>query len=199
MESCLSGMFAEGRGEQEMITNLPLEGLKLVDLKLFHDDRGFFTEWYQEERFQKAGIDARFIQDNYSRSKPGVIRGLHYQTNPQQGKLVGVVSGRIWDVVVDIRSKSPTFGKWYGVELNDSNGKLLWIPPGFAHGFCALGNTDACVLYKVDSAYSPKGESGILYNDPILKIEWPRVGEIVVSAKDKLLPTFEEYQNHPAF
>lgn len=182
-----------------MTTELPLQGIKLVELKLFHDDRGLFTEWYQEARFHQMGITAKFIQDNYSRSKPGVIRGLHYQVNPSQGKLVGVTRGKIWDVVVDIRSQSPTFGQWYGVELSDTNGKLLWVPPGFAHGFCALGDEDASVFYKVDAVYSPTGEGGIRFDDSDLKIEWPKQKESIISAKDKVLPTFAEYSKKPAF
>lgn len=191
-------MFEKGEGAI-MITDLPISGLKLIELKLFHDDRGFFTEWYQEERFQKMGIESRFIQDNYSRSKPGVIRGLHYQSNPAQGKLVGVVSGRIWDVVVDLRSQSPTFGEHFGVELSGVNGKLLWIPPGFAHGFCALGESEACVFYKVDAPYSPKSESGIRYHDPELKIQWPSGMNFTVSAKDQVLPSFADYRKTPVF
>ena len=181
------------------ITDLPLMGLKLLDLKLFQDDRGYFTEWYQEERFSKLGINQKFIQDNCSRSKPGVIRGLHYQVNPSQGKLVGVIRGRIFDVVVDIRSSSPTFGQWHGVELSDTNGKLLWVPPGFAHGFCVLGNEDASVMYKVDSAYTPSGENGIRYDDPELKIKWPTENKLIVSAKDQVLPGFSQYAQRAVF
>jgi dTDP-4-dehydrorhamnose 3,5-epimerase len=183
-----------------MITDLPLAGLKLVELKLFHDDRGYFTESYQEQRFHQGGITAKFVQDNCSRSKPGVIRGLHYQNNPAQGKMVGVMRGRVWDVVVDIRSQSSTFGQWYGVELSDANGKMLWVPAGFAHGFCVLGNEDASVVYKVDSFYSAAGEGGIRFDDSDLKIEWPNVGiEPIVSAKDRALPTFAEYAKAPVF
>ena len=182
-----------------MITDLPLEGLKLIELKLFHDDRGYFTEWYQEARLNQLGVNAKFIQDNVSRSRPGVIRGLHYQTNPSQGKLVGVIRGKIWDVVVDVRSSSKTFGQWFGVELSDSNGKLLWVPPGFAHGFCVTSHEDASVMYKVDAQYSPTGEGGIRYDDPDLKIKWPDEFEAIVSAKDVVLPTFAEYREKPVF
>jgi dTDP-4-dehydrorhamnose 3,5-epimerase len=181
------------------ITDLPLAGLKLLELKLFHDDRGFFTEWYQQDRYEKLGLGIKFFQDNLSRSKPGVIRGLHYQANPNQGKLVGVIRGKIWDVVVDIRAKSPTFGKWVGVELSDTNGKLLWVPPGFAHGFCALGTEDASVMYKVDCVYSPTGEGGIRYDDPDLKISWPIENKTIVSGKDQALPTFAQYSQKPVF
>lgn len=182
-----------------MITDLPLIGLKLVEIKLFQDDRGFFTEWYQEDRFTKAGITSKFIQDNYSLSKPGVVRGLHYQSQPSQGKLVGVLRGKIFDVVVDLRSQSSTYGQWYGLELSDTNGKLLYIPPGFAHGFSVMGSEEASVMYKVDAPYSPSSESGIRYNDPTLKIEWPKHSEFTVSAKDQVLPGFGEYSQNPIF
>ena len=181
------------------ITDLPLQGLKLIELKLFRDERGYFTEWYQEARFAGAGLPNKFIQDNYSRSKPGVIRGLHYQTNPTQGKLVGVLNGRILDVAVDIRSDSPTYGKWFGVELSDSNGKLLWIPPGFAHGFCVLGKEEASVMYKVDGAYSPSGEGGIRFDDPDFKINWPTENSLIVSDRDRALQGFSQYSKNPVF
>src|SRR5437879_6863337 len=119
---------------------IPLEisGLLLVELEVRGDARGFFVERYQQEKFRALGLPTRFVQDNHSRSAPGVLRGLHYQFDPPQGKLVGVTRGRIWDVAVDIRPASPFFGKSAGVELSDRNGRLLWIPPGFAHGFCVL-------------------------------------------------------------
>ena len=182
-----------------IVTDLPLAGLKLIELKLFHDDRGFFTEWYQQDRFAKADLNTKFVQDNLSRSKPGSIRGLHYQTNPNQAKVIGVMRGKIWDVAVDIRSKSQTYGKWYGVELSDTNGKLLWIPPGFAHGFVALGDEDATVMYKVDSPYSPSGEGGICFDDPELAITWPKEINKIVTPKDQSLPTFAEYSRKPVF
>jgi dTDP-4-dehydrorhamnose 3,5-epimerase len=174
-----------------MLARPSLEGLKLIELKIFNDDRGFFTERFQEEHFRRLGISAHFIQDNHSRSKPGVIRGLHYQNHPAQGKLVGVIRGRILDVVVDIRSASPTFGKWESFELSDENGRLLWIPGGFAHGFCVLGEEPADVIYKVDAPYSPKTEGGILYTDATLGISWP-LKNPVVSTKDKTLPSFAD-------
>jgi dTDP-4-dehydrorhamnose 3,5-epimerase len=144
-------------------------------------------------------VSGPFIQDNHSRSKPGVIRGLHYQVNPSQGKLVGVIRGKIWDVVVDLRKDSPTYGKWEGVELSDENGRLLWVPPGFAHGFCVLGQEDADVMYKVDAPYSPKTEGGIRFDDPDLKIEWPVKDGAIVSPKDRVLPGFAEYAQNPLF
>jgi dTDP-4-dehydrorhamnose 3,5-epimerase len=172
-----------------MIKALTLPGLKRIELKIHRDDRGFFVERYVENRFCESGIVAHFVQDNHSRSKPGVIRGLHYQTDPAQGKLVSVTRGRIWDVAVDLRKDSPTFGKWEAVELSDENGRVLWIPAGFAHGFCVLGDVDADVLYKVDAPYSPKTEAGIHYADSTLAIEWP-VTNPVVSKKDRDLPGF---------
>jgi dTDP-4-dehydrorhamnose 3,5-epimerase len=181
-----------------MVKEGRLSGLKLIELKIYGDDRGFFTERYVAERFIAYGLPERFIQDNHSRSKPGVIRGLHYQADPAQGKLVGVIRGKIWDVAVDLRKDSPTFGQWEAFELSDENGRLLWIPAGFAHGFCVLGNEDADVMYKVDAAYSPKTEGGILYSDPDLKIDWPDKDPIV-SGKDKVLPGFASYSKNPLF
>jgi dTDP-4-dehydrorhamnose 3,5-epimerase len=181
-----------------MSKKLNLAGLILVELKLYSDERGFFTERYQKERFQDLGVPANFIQDNHSRSKTGVIRGLHYQHSPSQGKLVGVIRGKIWDVVVDIRKDSPTYGKWESVELSDENGLVLWVPGGFAHGFCVLGNEDADVIYKVDTPYSPKTEGGISFSDPDLKIHWP-VSNPIVSGKDQILSSFADYQKNPFF
>jgi dTDP-4-dehydrorhamnose 3,5-epimerase len=175
-----------------------LSGLKLITLKQFHDDRGFFTERYQKDRFKEMGLPETFIQDNHSRSKPGVIRGIHYQSNPAQGKLVGVIRGKIWDVAVDVRKNSPTFGKWEAFELSDENGCLLWIPGGFAHGFCVLGEEPADVMYKVDRPYSPTSEGGIIYSDATIGIQWP-VKSPIVSGKDQVLQTFIAYQEKPAF
>ena len=181
-----------------MVKDLRISGLKLIQLKTFADERGFFTERYQLDRFAEYGLPKTFIQDNHSRSKPGVIRGLHYQHSPAQGKLVGVIRGRIWDVAVDLRHQSPTYGKWEAVELSDENGCLLWIPAGFAHGFCVLGDGPADVIYKVDGAYAPKNEGGVHYGDPTLKITWP-VQETIVSNKDEVLPSFLEYCKNPVF
>ncbi len=175
------------------VTPLKLEGLKLVELSIHGDQRGFFVERFHEDKFMSQGLPTRFLQDNHSRSAPQVLRGLHYQTLPPQGKLVGVVHGKIWDVVVDIRPQSPTLGQSYGIELSDQNGKLLWIPHGFAHGFCVLGETPADVLYKVDGLYNPDSEGGILWNDPELKISWP-IENPIVSKRDQALPQFEEWR-----
>jgi dTDP-4-dehydrorhamnose 3,5-epimerase len=179
------------------VTALEPKGLMLVDLVVHGDARGFFVERYQAARFREFGLPTHFVQDNHSRSAPGVLRGLHYQTRPAQGKLVGVARGRIWDVAVDLRPESATFGKNFGVELSDLAGRLLWIPPGFAHGFCVLGDEPADVLYKVDAPYNPAGEAGIYWNDPELAIPWP-LKDPVVSSRDQWLASFASYKAQPA-
>ncbi|MFN7684779.1 MAG: dTDP-4-dehydrorhamnose 3,5-epimerase [Oligoflexia bacterium] len=173
-------------GKSFSVSETGLDGLKLIQLAVHGDERGFFVERFQAERFREHGLPAHFVQDNHSRSAPGVLRGLHFQTNPAQGKLVGCVRGRIWDVAVDIRQSSPTFGQHFGVELSDMNGKLLWIPAGFAHGFCVLGDAPADVLYKVDAFYNPATEGGIRWNDPKLGIQWP-IASPTVSSRDAAL------------
>jgi dTDP-4-dehydrorhamnose 3,5-epimerase len=175
-----------------------LSGVLTVELQSFVDERGFFVERYNERHFRDSGLPATFCQDNHSRSAPGVIRGLHFQTEPPQGKLVGVIRGRIWDVVVDIRPGSATFGAHLATELNDTDGRLLWIPAGFAHGFCVLGDQPADVLYKVDQPYNSKTEGGVLWNDPDLAIAWPMASPIV-SDRDRRLQTFAQYRQQPAF
>ena len=173
-----------------------LDGVMIIELRQFVDNRGFFIERFNARRFLEAGLPAAFCQDNHSRSVPVVLRGLHYQTSPAQGKLVGVVRGRIWDVLVDIRPGSPTFGVHLATELNDANGRLLWIPPGLAHGFCVLGAEPADVLYKVDQPYNPSTEGGILWNDAELAIPWP-IRDPIVSERDRQLPSFAEYRARP--
>jgi dTDP-4-dehydrorhamnose 3,5-epimerase len=164
---------------------VPLEGLRLFELKLYGDERGFFTERFREDKWPKL---AHFVQENHSRSAPRVLRGLHYQTNPTQGKLVSVVRGRIFDVAVDLRGGSPTFGKWYGTELSDMNARVLWVPYGFAHGFSVLGDQSADVIYKVDGLYNPATEGGVRWDDPAVGVEWP-LHDPILSAKDLVLPT----------
>jgi dTDP-4-dehydrorhamnose 3,5-epimerase len=171
----------------------PLDGVLLIELDVHGDERGFFIERFNLDRFRAHGLPSAFVQDNHSRSAPGVLRGLHFQHTPPQSKLVGVTRGRVWDVVVDIRPGSATIGQSYEVELTDMNGKLLWVPAGFAHGFCVLGDTPADMLYKVDAPYSPNGEGGILWNDPDLGIDWP-IREPVVSGRDQTMPTFAEHR-----
>ena len=148
------------------VTRLELSGLQLIELKVFTDNRGFFTERFNSKNFAANGLPNNFVQANHSRSVPGVIRGLHYQVSPAQGKLVGAIRGTIYDVAVDIRPGSPTFGKHVGVELSDKNGRLLWVPAGFAHGFCATGAEAADVIYNVDALYCPETEGGIHWADP---------------------------------
>jgi dTDP-4-dehydrorhamnose 3,5-epimerase len=175
------------------VTRLEIGGLRLIELDVHGDERGFFVERFNLERFRAEGLPVDFVQDNHSRSRPGVVRGLHYQHTPTQGKLVGVTRGRIFDVAVDIRPDSPTYGQTASGELSDMNGRLLWVPHGFAHGFCVLGDTPADLLYKVNAPYSPDGEGGILWNDPELAIAWP-VENPIVSARDQTMPTFAEHR-----
>jgi len=160
-----------------------LNGVLLLAASVFPDERGLFFETYHRERFRDLGITDDFVQDNHSRSKKNVVRGLHYQEPNGQGKLVRCVRGAVWDVAVDMREGSPTFGKWYSAELSDENQRMLWIPRGFAHGFCAL--TDADLVYKCTDYYAPASERTILWNDPEIAIEWPIAeADAIVSAKD---------------
>jgi dTDP-4-dehydrorhamnose 3,5-epimerase len=175
------------------VERLGLPGLALITLKIYRDERGFFVERFQEERFEQHGLPTRFIQDNHSRSLPGVLRGLHFQTGTGQGKLIGVSRGRIWDVAVDIRPESQTFGQSFAIELSDENGLVLWIPAGFAHGFCTLGTEAADVLYKVDAPYDPASEGGIHWADPELALAWP-LDSPLVSARDEKLASFAAYR-----
>lgn len=163
---------------------------------MWKDERGFFVERYHRARFAEAGLPTDFQQDNHSRSVPGTLRGLHYQHTPPQGKLVGVTRGRVLDVAVDIRPSSPTYGKYHAVELTGDNGLLFWIPAGFAHGFCVLGDEPADMLYKVSGLYSAGGEGGIAYNDPHLNIDWPLKNPLV-SARDKAQQSFASYRAAP--
>jgi dTDP-4-dehydrorhamnose 3,5-epimerase len=181
-------------------TPLEIDGLVLVELKLFGDARGFFVERFHAGRFAEAGLPTQFAQDNHSRSAPGVLRGLHYQHTPPQGKLVGCVRGRIWDVAVDVRPGSRTYGQSYGVELTDMNGRLLWMPPGFAHGFCVLGNEPADVMYKVTEPYNPAGEGGIQWDDAELAVPWPLTEMAVapvISQRDQNGMSFAKYKASP--
>lgn len=175
------------------VTRPQIPDLILIELAVYGDDRGFFVERFNQKKFQDLGLQVKFVQDNHSLSKPGVLRGLHYQTQPSQGKLVGCTRGRIWDVAVDLRPHSGTFGKWYAAELSPDNGRLIWIPTGFAHGFCVLGDEPADVTYKVDAYYNPKMEFGIRWDDPDLEIDWP-LKKPIVSPRDSNLPTFADYR-----
>lgn len=172
-----------------------LKDLWLFEPRIFEDDRGYFYESFNQSEFtETTGIESYFIQDNHSFSKQGVLRGLHYQKPPHtQAKLIKVVQGVIWDVVVDLRKDSPTFKQHQGFELSAENKHQLYVPQGFAHGFAVLSNT-AEVLYKCDQFYAPKSESGLIYNDSQLNIDWKLDEEkLIVSAKDKILPTLEEF------
>ena len=178
------------------VSALELPGLQLIELKMYPDNRGFFTEHFNAKNFEEHGLPSKFVQANHSRSAPGVIRGLHYQVNPAQGKLVGAIRGAIFDVTVDIRPGSPTYGKHIGIELSDKNGRLLWVPAGFAHGFCAIGTEATDVIYHVDSFYCPETEGGIHWADPELAIKWPITNPVIASRDDRL-PSFNEYQKNP--
>lgn len=164
----------------------------IIEPKVFGDERGFFMESFNEKTFQeKAGITGSFVQDNHSRSAKNVLRGLHYQIKQPQGKLVRVVSGEVYDVAVDIRKSSPTFGQWVGCLLSEVNKKQLWVPPGFAHGFVVLSDT-ADFLYKTTDYYAPEYERAILWNDPELGIDWKFTGTPALSAKDQAGVTLEQ-------
>lgn len=170
-------------------TEIP--GVLIVEPVVFGDDRGFFLESFNERAMRGIGIDAHFVQDNHSRSQRNVLRGLHYQISQPQGKLVRVVSGKVFDVAVDVRRNSPAFGKWVGVELSAENKRMFWLPPGMAHGFVVLSET-ADFLYKATEYYAPKAERTILWNDKDLGIEWPLTDEPILSAKDAAAKTFSD-------
>jgi dTDP-4-dehydrorhamnose 3,5-epimerase len=170
------------------VTDLKLAGLKLIRPTVFGDDRGFFLETYSAGRYAAAGIDVTFVQDNHSRSVKGTLRGLHYQSRPGQAKLVRVIVGRIWDVVVDIRPDSATFGQWQGTELDTERREQLFVPVGFAHGFCVLSDA-AEVEYKVSAPYDAATECSLHYADPELGIQWP-VDQPVLSARDQQAESF---------
>ena len=165
----------------------------IVQPRIFRDERGYFLETFQQETFAENGIGENFFQDNHSVSRKNVLRGMHYQCAPYaQGKLVRVAAGRVYDVVVDIRSGSATYGEWFGIELSAENQTMLWVPAGFAHGFLAL-ETDSVFLYKVTAPYRPGHEAGFRFDDPALGIDWPvDSGEAIVSGKDLDLPAFAD-------
>jgi dTDP-4-dehydrorhamnose 3,5-epimerase len=166
----------------------PLPGVLLIEPRVFGDARGFFLESWNRRTFAEAGLDMDFVQDNHSRSSRGVLRGLHYQLHNPQGKLVRVTQGAVFDVAVDIRRASPHFGRWVGYELSADNHRMLWIPPGFAHGFLVLSDT-ADFLYKCTSLYDPPSDRGIRWDDPAIGIDWPDMGGApLLSAKDAAAP-----------
>jgi dTDP-4-dehydrorhamnose 3,5-epimerase len=163
-----------------------IDGAVIIKPKVFGDERGFFLETFQLLRYQEmAGIDLPFVQDNHSRSSKNVLRGLHFQKTKPQGKLVRVVRGEVFDVIVDIRKDSPTYGKWTGVTLSEENKSQLWVPPGLAHGFVVLSDT-ADFEYKCTDYYDPSDEGCLIWNDPEISVEWPSGIEPILSAKDKV-------------
>ena len=182
------------------ITETGLPGLLIIEPDVFEDARGYFFESFNEEKLVKAGIDYRFVQDNQSKSGYGVIRGLHYQTQPKaQTKLVRVLNGIIYDVALDVRKGSPTYGKWFGLEISCKNKKQLLIPKGFAHGFSVLSEKTV-VFYKCDEFYAPEYDAGVIYNDPDLCIDWKiPADKVLLSKKDSALPRLYEAKNNFSF
>jgi dTDP-4-dehydrorhamnose 3,5-epimerase len=174
-----------------------LQGPLLIEPKVFGDPRGFFLETWHRQRYRDLGIDADFVQDNLSYSRRGILRGLHYQKPCAQGKLVMVLQGEVFDVAVDLRRSSPTFGQWHGVTLSAENKHQFYVPPGFAHGFAVISEA-ALFHYKCTEFYSPKDEQAIRWNDPDLKISWP-IAEPVLSAKDAQAPFIKDIASHLLF
>ena len=176
-------------------TDTDIEGLCIIEPTVFGDNRGYFMETYSKEDFKEIGIDYEFVQDNQSSSKKGVLRGLHFQIENTQGKLVRVIKGEVFDVAVDLRRDSKTFGKWFGVRLSEENKKMFFIPPYFAHGFLVLSDT-AEFTYKCTDVYNHSAESGLLYRDKEIGIEWPEVNcELTTSEKDTKWQTLEQFKN----
>ena len=171
-------------------TNTAIPGVVVIEPAAFGDKRGFFMETWRQERYAALGITGPFVQDNLSFSTRGVLRGLHYQQPHAQGKLVSVVQGEVFDVAVDIRHGSPTFGQWVGVALSGDNHKQLWVPPGFAHGFCVLSET-AYFTYKCTDVYTPAAEGGIAWDDPDIGIKWP-IDAVSLSEKDTVYPRLKD-------
>jgi len=172
------------------VTETKLAGVLIIEPKVFGDARGFFKETFQAERYREAGVEYTFVQDNYSRSQKGVLRGLHFQITKPQGKLVSCPKGAVYDVVVDIDPESTTYGQYVGVELTEESHKQLWVPPGYAHGFCVLSET-ADFQYKCTDYYDPSDEGGVIWNDPDVAIDWP-IADPSLSSKDALLPTLTQ-------
>ena len=178
------------------VVNTKIKDLKIIKTKVYNDNRGYFSESFNFNQFKQKIGNIQFIQDNESYSKRGVLRGLHYQKKPhEQSKLVRVIKGEIQDVVVDLRKKSQTYLNYQSFILNDKNKNQLFVPKGFAHGFCTLEN-NTLISYKVDQIYNKENESGVLWNDPDLEIVWPEYNEYIISDKDKLLPKFKDVKNY---
>lgn len=180
---------------QFKFTSTPIEGLYVIETKVFGDNRGYFMETYNYNDFKEAGLDMVFVQDNQSKSKKGVLRGMHFQSKHTQGKLVRVIKGEVFDVALDLRKDSVTYGKWYGALLNEENNKQFYVPEGFAHGFLVTSE-EAEFVYKCTDYYHPEFEGAILWNDPCIGIEWPlfEIQEVILSEKDRKAPTFEQYK-----
>ena len=178
---------------QIKVTRLDIEGLCIIEPAVHGDERGYFMETYNQNDMHEAGLEMVFVQDNQSMSKKGVLRGLHFQKQFPQGKLVRVISGAVFDVAVDLRKNSKTFGKWYGVELTAENKKQFYIPEGFAHGFLVRSET-AEFCYKVTDFYHPGDEGGIMWNDPEIGIDWGDVSDVILSEKDQHHPKLSECQ-----
>lgn len=178
------------------LVETPLPGVLIIEPRVHSERRGFFLESWNAEAFRVAGLDLSFVQDNHSRSAKGVLRGLHYQNPHPQGKLVRVVAGAVFDVVVDLRRSSSHFGKWLGTDLNADNKRMLWVPPGFAHGFLSLAD-DTDFLYKCTAAYRPAHEASLAWNDPALGITWPIDGQPILAAKDAAAPGLAEARAYP--
>ena len=168
-----------------------IEGVYIIEPTAYGDNRGYFMETYNEADFKAAGLDYTFVQDNQSSSRKGVLRGLHFQKAHPQAKLVRVLKGEVFDVAVDLRKNSKTYGKWVGVLLSDENRRQFMVPRGFAHGFAVVSET-AEFAYKCDEFYHPEDEGGVMWNDPDVGVEWPDVGDIILSEKDKHHPTLRE-------
>jgi dTDP-4-dehydrorhamnose 3,5-epimerase len=172
------------------VVTTPLAGLLLIEPRCFHDERGFFLETHQDARYRSAGIPDTFVQDNHSRSRRGVLRGLHFQVRRPQAQLVTIVRGRVFDVVVDLRTGSPTFGRWFGIELSDDRPRQVYMPPGFAHGFCVLSDW-ADLHYKVSRRYDPDDAGGLRWNDPDVGIAWP-IEAPIVTPRDAAYPVLRD-------
>ena len=168
-----------------------IKGVYIIEPNKYGDNRGYFMETYKEEDFKAAGLDYRFVQDNQSSSRKGVLRGLHFQKTFPQAKLVRVLKGEVFDVAVDLRKGSETYGQWVGVLLSEENHRQFMIPRGFAHGFLVVSET-AEFAYKCDEKYHPEDEGGLLWNDPDVNVQWPKVGEVILSEKDKKNPLLSE-------
>ncbi|MCK9152231.1 dTDP-4-dehydrorhamnose 3,5-epimerase [Methanobacterium alcaliphilum] len=174
-------------------TETSIEGVHIIEPTVFGDERGYFMETYHEGEFKEAGLDMKFVQDNQSKSKKGVLRGLHFQYTKPQGKLVRAIKGEVFDVAVDLRKDSATYGKWEGIILSEENKKQFYVPEGFGHGFLVLSD-EAEFTYKCTSFYEAADEGGILWDDPEIGIEWPLedIGEVILSDKDKMWKTLKE-------